>query len=477
MMTNLLTFLLNAWLKKQQVFGQVAAVRQVEKNGVYAGKRWDMKPFAVYMAGLCICSIHHLALAAETLEQAWDIALKRDHVLGAMQQKELAANHQLQAAQANYLPKLAMELGYTRLASEPAAKLSIPALPMLKGVNLPFAQDAAYLGAVTLNAPLYTSGKISAGVAAAQAQSLASEAKTQSTRSDLKLAIAQSYIAVLRAEHAVLVSQSHVEAVSKHVADVQALFDKGYASRNDVLATQVTLANAQQLQLQAGNALELSKAAFNRWLGRDYEQAVTIVDIGAGVKPERVALPELAGLLQTAKSSRQELKELAQQGLAYKKQAASVAAGHLPQIGFNAGYGKLENRYLAEDKGWWVGVVMKWDLFDGGLSRHQASQLSATSQAISEMESDTSEKIALQVRQAWLSQKEAAARMQVLDKSVEQAEESLTLARERYLSGLAPNSEVLDAETRRLQAHSNRDNAKYDHAFARLQLQHAAGQL
>lgn len=94
-----------------------------------------------------------------------------------------------------------------------------------------------------------------------------------------------------------------------------------------------------------------------------------------------------------------------------------------------------------------------------------------------EAELDVREKIALQVRQSWLSQQEANARMQLVSKAVEQADETLLLARERYRSGLAPNSDVLDAETRRLQAYSNRDNALYDRAFARLQLQHAAGQL
>lgn len=416
-------------------------------------------------------------MAAETLEQVWGIALQRDHMLAASQQKELAADHQLQSAQANYLPKVALESGYMRTEYEPAARVNIPVLPMLKGASLPFAQDAAYFGALTVTTPVYTGGRISSGVAAAQAQAEAVQAHTQLTRSDLKLAIAQSYIAVLRAEHAVEVSHGHITAVSKHVADVQALFEKGYVARHDLLATQVAEADAQQLGLQANNALELARVALNRWLGRDYGQAVAIVDIGIGTRPESMDLPDLSILQQTAGGQRKELKELQQQEMAYKKQATSIAAGHLPQIGINAGYGKLENRYLAEDKGWWVGVVMKWDLFDGGLIRHQASQLSATAQAVNELEADTREKIALQVRQSWLSQKEAQARMQLVGKAVEQAEETLSLARERYRSGLAPNSDVLDAEARRLQAYSNRDNAIYDYEYARLRLLHASGQL
>jgi len=447
-------------------------------------KQGDVKknshPRKILWLPVSLFCLHLLTLsgtvyAAESLEQAWDIALKRDHVLASAQYKEQAAQHQLSSAQANYLPKLAVEAGYLRTESEPAAKINIPALPMLKGASLPFAQDSAYFGGVTVSAPLYTSGKISSGVAAAQAQADASEARTKLTRSELKLAIAQSYIAVLRAEHANEVAKSHISAVSKHVSDVQELFQQGYVAKHDLLASQVALANAQQLGLQAANALELSRAAYNRWMGRPYDQAVELVDIGlAGQTP---AEDDLNTLLQTANMQRKELQELTMQSTALQNQAASVRAGHLPQIGVSAGYSKLENRYLAEDKAWWVGVVMKWELFDGGLIRNQASQLAVNAQAVREAELDVREKIALQVRQSWLSQQEANARMQLVSKAVEQADETLLLARERYRSGLAPNSDVLDAETRRLQAYSNRDNALYDRAFARLQLQHAAGQL
>lgn len=415
------------------------------------------------------------AHAGETLEQAWDIVLQRDHVLAAAQQKELAANHQLAAVLASYWPKLALESAYLRTESEPAARINIPALPFLKGASLPFAQDAAYFGGVTVAAPLFTSGKISSGIAAAQAQSEAVQARTVQTKSELKLAVAQAYVAVLRAGNAVTVSNSHVAAMRRHAEDVQDLFEKGYVARLDLLATQVALANANQLGLQANNALALARAAYNRWLGRAQDNTVELQDL-AGPGPAQPQA-DLASLLAAAANQRSELQELDKQSLAYQKQAASVAAGHLPQVGLSAGWSKLENRYLAADKGWWVGVVLKWDLLDGGVIRHQASQLAATAAAIHEIEQDARERIALQVRQSWLSRQEADARMQLVGRAVEQADESLALARERYRSGLAPNSEVLDAETRRLQAYSNRDNAIYDRELARLQLQYASGQL
>jgi outer membrane protein len=415
------------------------------------------------------------AQAAETLEQAWTIALQRDHQLAATQQKERAADYQHAAAEALRLPTVSMNAGYTRLEYQPAMQLSIPGLPFLQGVSLPFAQDAAYSAGVSVTAPLYTGGKISGGIAAARAQSEAMHANTEQARADLKYALAVSYIAVLRAQHAVTLVHSHIATISRHVSDVQALSDQGYVARHDLLATEVELASAQQLGLQAENALALASADYNRWLGRSQDSTVEIADLAAdGPATDGADLPDL---LNSAYAQRKELLVLDKQAQAYKNQASSVSAGNLPQIGLSAGWNKLENRYLVDDKGWWVGVVLKWNLFDGAAVRNQAAQLQATAQAVQDMQDDARERIALQVRQSWLNQKEANARMQLVEKALQQADETLALARERYSAGLAPNSEVLDAETRRLQAHTNRDNALYDRVLARIQVQHVSGRL
>ena len=85
--------------------------------------------------------------------------------------------------------------------------------------------------------------------------------------------------------------------------------------------------------------------------------------------------------------------------------------------------------------------------------------------------------IALQVRQAWLGVEEARERVQVTGDAVEQAEENLRIARERYGAGLGTQTQLLEAETLRVQALTNRDNAVLDASLARLRLARAVGSL
>lgn len=413
------------------------------------------------------------SMAADTLELAWASALQADHGLAAARERETAAVHGLAAAQARALPNISLAAGYTRLQTEPAAAISIPVLHLN---GLPFAQDEAYSTAITFSAPLYTGGRVSNGIGAAGAMSDAARAASALGRHDLKLAVAEAYVTVLRAQHLNGVAISHVKAIARHAEDVAQLFDQGYAARHDLLASRVALADARQQELQAGNGVALAGAAYNRLLGRAQDAPLALTDLAepAGMADHG---PALGDLIAAGRGQRSELGQLDAQATALRRQSASLAGQRAPQVGLNGGWGKLQDRYLVRDKGWWIGLALKWDLYDGGLARREADQSGANARAVAELRSDAADKVELQVRQAWLREQEAAARITVADAALATADATLDLARERYRAGLAPNSEVLDAETRRMGAYANRDNAFYDRALARLHLRYASGDL
>lgn len=412
------------------------------------------------------------SIALETLEQAWASAQQVDHTVAAAAAREAAAGHGLAAAEAHRLPNVNLTAGYTRLQSEPAAAITIPALHIN---GLPFAQDEAYSAAVSFSAPLFTAGRISNGIAAAGAMTDAARAASTLSRQELKLAVAEAYVTVLRAQRLNGVAVSHVTAIARHADDVEQLYRQGYAARHDVLASQVALADARQQALQASNGVALAGAAYNRLLGRAQDAPTALAELNeAAPAPGADQLP---GMIAAGRARRSELDQLGAQETALRRQSDSVAAQRAPQVGLNGGWGKLQNRYLVEDKGWWIGVALKWDLFDGGQLRRESAQLASNARAVAELRADAADKIELQVRQAWLRWQEAGARIDVARAALAQADETLDLSRERYRAGLAPNSEVLDAETRRAGAYANRDNAWYDRALARLRLQYASGSL
>jgi outer membrane protein len=72
---------------------------------------------------------------------------------------------------------------------------------------------------------------------------------------------------------------------------------------------------------------------------------------------------------------------------------------------------------------------------------------------------------------------EAQARVKASSEAGAQADENLRISRELYDTGLATNTQVLDAITLQINAVNNRDNALLDVSLSSLRLAHAVGAL
>ena len=95
---------------------------------------------------------------------------------------------------------------------------------------------------------------------------------------NVKLQVANAFIAVFRAEKALEVADSHVLSLKAHDKDVQNQYQQGMVARNDLLASQVELSNADQLALQKQNQLDIAKVRFNQLLNRDLASEVDLLD-------------------------------------------------------------------------------------------------------------------------------------------------------------------------------------------------------
>ncbi len=250
------------------------------------------------------------------------------------------------------------------------------------------------------------------------------------------------------------------------------LAQQGMAAKNAQLSSQVALLDAQQQVLQATNTLDLARAAYNRLLGRALDQPVVLEEIS----PESTA-DALPVLIERALAQRSELKALDSQIAALRNQAVAVRRETVPLVGLSGGYDYLQNRYLAHDGQWVVALGLKWNVFDGGSSRNRGSAIELQAVALSEERKDLASVVGLQVRQSWLDIQTTRKRIDVTQSAIAQAEENVRVVRDRYVNGLAPYTEVLDAETARVNSETSHANAVYDAVIAGLRLKHAIGEL
>jgi len=407
------------------------------------------------------------AVSAETLEDAWNSAINNNHQIKSAKNDTDASEQQLHSAQGQRLPELNVGSAYTQYSEIPAAQTQI------NNQTLQFntSQSGSVNAQAVASIPVYTSGRISHHIHAAQASLEAARHNETTMLSTIKLQVAEAYVAVLRTESAKQLAQSHIDSLAAHATDVGNLFDQGMTARNDVLAADVELANARQRAVQVNNQLDIARAHYNRLLDRDLSEAVKLEhrfpDLPKG------GLSDLSG---HALAERPELAVLTEQITALEQQAQSVKAGNLPQISVNGGYQYQENRYQAFQGLWMVNAGVQWKLYDGS-THHQSDAMNRQAIALKEQRDDLSSQIALQVRQAWLDSRETQQRLAVARQTIAQAEENMKVTTDRYQQGLSTNTDVLKAEELRMTAHDNLNNATYDAILAALHLRYAVGVL
>ena len=409
--------------------------------------------------------------AAETLQEAWADAIATHKQLAAAAARREAADLNLESAQAERWPRLDVSSSFTQLDQAPRFDFGggTTSQPL-------FDNDNFLQAGVQLSMPLYAGGAISAGVDAAQYAALASDEQYAAVLQDIRLGTGEHYVQVLRAESGLEVAESNVKTLQAHTELAKRQYEFGSVPKNDFLAASVALADAEQRRLQAANALDYARAAYNRYLERPLDQPVALdpeLDIDTLVP----AGENLESLMLTASSERDELAALQAQANALRENSTAVRARSRPQFALTGGYMFLENAFLDTEDFWMAGVSFQWNLFSAGRNRDRAAALERQALAVTHTRSDLASSISLQVRRAWNDRQEAEARTLVAEAAVDQAIENLRVVQNRYEAGSSANIEVLDAEALRQQALNNRDNARFELALSKLRLARAAGLL
>jgi len=412
------------------------------------------------------------AIHAESLEQAWQQALAHDSAYAAASADTERAQANERAALGTRWPALTASGGYTRFATAPQLDFSSAGLPLQAPL---FTGDDYGAGNVQLTLPLFTSGRISAGIDAARQGAVSASEAERAELAALRMAVAETYIEVLRALRRQHTADSTVVSLAAHTADVASLVERELVARSDLLAARVALSNAEQQQVHAANAVALAYAAYNRRLGEPLDRKP---DLDETLRVDaRLAGEPLESLVRRALESRAEVSSMSAQANALAEQAMLERSAVLPQVSLTGGYTYLENEVLDRQDFSAVGVAFTWNLFDGGQARNRSAALRSASRAAQLRVADLRTLVELQVREAWLNVREAHARLAASRDAVAQADENLRISRELYGTGLATNTQVLDAVTLQISATSNRDNASLDESMSQLRLARAVGTL
>lgn len=426
-----------------------------------ANFRWTVAPW-IGLGLILLATSLAKAGAAETwtLPQILNHARTNSPDARLAQIRITAARAGLQQAEAAFWPRLQFQSSYTRTDNPMqvfgAALNQRSYSSSLDFNDVPDADNLNVRGLVTV--PLYSGGRNAAGRESAQASAAAARWEAEAVHEDLAFEATRSFHMIHKTRRYLAAAEASVRSFVSNLNIASNRFEGGAALRIEVLDLEVRLAQSREELARARHAESLARRALRNLLG--IEQGEFEV---AEVSPA-VAVPDPDSSFP---SRRPELLALREQARAAQAGIERARGGYKPNLhafgsaDYNRGW-----EFDGDGRSYTAGVLLQWDIWDGQLTKGKVNAARAQLESVLEQERKVKLAIDLDLEQARLRHREAAERLAVTEKSVEQAEESAVLTRARFEQGLVLASQLIDAETALTAARVRRAEAEADQSIA-----------
>jgi outer membrane protein TolC len=404
-----------------------------------------------------------LSLAANaadpwTLERALDYALTHNPDARIAQQRIAAAQAGLEQANSTFWPRLQVQSGYTRTDNPMMAFGSIlnqrSYNSSLNFNDVPGVDDLNAQGMITV--PLYAGGRNVAGRQAAKATTGAAKQESAAIRNELGFEVSRAFHTVLKTRQFILAAEAAVNSFETNLVVAGKRLEGGTLLKSDMLDIEVRLAQAREDLVRARNASTLAQRALRNLLGIE-EGKFVIADTAPAV-----SAPDPGDF-----SQRPELAAARERERAAQAQVGGTKSGYLPRV---SAFGSVDYDYGSvtggQGQSYTAGVLAQWDLWDGFSTRAKVREANANLESAREEQRKLRLALDLEVEQAQLDFKAADERLAVSGKTVEQAQESAGLTRNRFEQGLALSTQLIDSESALVAARVRRAEAESDRRIA-----------
>ena len=348
----------------------------------------------------------------------------------------------------------------------------------LSDATYPDTPDWSQNYAIDFTQPLYEGGKIRYAVRKADLQAHAASLQTANDRADVKLGLLEQYMNLFSLYKQREVLTRNIEESERRLKDIRQMKKEGLITNNDVLRSEMQLTNDRLSLTETENSLILVSQQLDILLGID-EDWLLLPD--TSLLHRAVALQPYDDYVREAYQNDPAMRLLRKQTEIARNEVRLTKAETLPSVSLYASntLARPVSRTMADmyNNAWNIGLSVSYPLSSLYKNHHKVKESKLAVQVTQNAEEQKKQQVRVTVRTAFLRHREALEQVEALKLSVRQAEENYRIMQNRYLNQLAILTDLLDANTVRLNAELQLTSARTQVIYTYYQLERACGRL
>jgi outer membrane protein TolC len=448
-----------------------------------------------------------------SLQQCIDVALVGNVQIGSFEEEVMNANTAKLSAKAQFLPSLSADASWSKSRrtdfDSPVTEYSSNPLPVyFQDVNgnplgpLQIGGETAYLdagmasiigtedatnrfesrsGGASANLTLFRGFSRFAGLRRASADHEASVARLDYQRDLIVQNVANRYMDLVKAIRKVEVAEQSEELAGEELERSETYFELGISTRSDVLQQKVNHQNTKLVTVTERNNMRNAFVLLAHSMGVPSSAQFEIEVLVPGAN--EMLVPELAPLLSQAATERLDLHASALNVEGRDAGVTEAKAGLYPEVSLFARYSRsttespqsLRLGAQSNDALSW-GISGSWNLFDRFATKESKRRAIAQKRIAEYNRRIDALNVEAEVVSIHNNLSEAVERFELATQTVEQAEEDLRLAQERFRVGAGTSLDVINAQVGLAQARRDVVDAQADYIKFRHQLRRASGE-
>ncbi|MFW6301550.1 MAG: TolC family protein [Bacillota bacterium] len=437
-----------------------------------------------------------------TLEESLEIALENNRGLLASGEELKGVETSVEMAEAARLPNISLSSSYMRLGGDreqfefelessdvqdlfadleienPVTEEPIDFTPddesaeeMAGSINEFFGSigegfeqpDTAFQTELSLQQPIYTFGRITAGIDQAEAGYRAAEAGFEGDRQELIHEVITTYNNVLLAEKMLELQNDLKEQAEGHLEVVESNLDAGTVTELDKHEARVALSEVEQEIVEAESNLAMAKEGFRSLLGLERGTEINLAESNegafAGLEEEVLAEADSNELIDLEDNP--QLEALVYQQDASEASLEMTEAERFPNIALAGSYSWEDEEFGFEDSSWSLGINLSFDIFDGGQQKAEIKKAEAELKQLEYEREEAEDGLYIEAKRALNAFNDAISKQELTAEMIDQAEDQLELAELRYSEGVGTSTDVLDARAGYSQARLAAEEARF----------------